>query len=311
MKEIVPDYYKDFKCIADKCKNSCCVGWEIDIDDDTYSLYENTVGNFGEKLLENISDNGYPHHFILTQNERCPFLNENNLCEIIKEKGEGYLCQICSDHPRFKNFYSDVTETGLGLCCEEACRIILFKKDTFKLIYPDNINELLNVEEREFFNNRQEIFDIIQNRKVSFIKRIKNVMESFDIPMVNKALSYWADIFLKLERFCDKWDEKIKVLYEAEASDGAVFTEENAVVFEQLFCYFVFRHLSDSLYEDDFNERLCFCILSTFIIGVICCFEDEASDGCIAEIARMYSAEIEYSDENTQTLLDEIYSVIY
>ena len=26
----VPSYYKDFKCIADKCRHSCCIGWEID-----------------------------------------------------------------------------------------------------------------------------------------------------------------------------------------------------------------------------------------------------------------------------------------
>ena len=32
MKEYIPDYYKDFQCIADKCKDSCCIGWEIMID---------------------------------------------------------------------------------------------------------------------------------------------------------------------------------------------------------------------------------------------------------------------------------------
>ena len=36
MKEYIPDYYKDFQCIADKCKDSCCIGWEIMIDSKSY-----------------------------------------------------------------------------------------------------------------------------------------------------------------------------------------------------------------------------------------------------------------------------------
>ena len=29
-----PDFYGKFKCTAEKCRHSCCIGWEIDIDDD-------------------------------------------------------------------------------------------------------------------------------------------------------------------------------------------------------------------------------------------------------------------------------------
>ena len=35
-----PSYYKNFTCIADKCKHSCCVGWEIAIDKTTLNKYE-------------------------------------------------------------------------------------------------------------------------------------------------------------------------------------------------------------------------------------------------------------------------------
>ena len=58
MNKIVPDYYKKFKCIADKCKHSCCIGWEIDIDEHTYNKYMNIKNEFGNKLKNNIkSDN--------------------------------------------------------------------------------------------------------------------------------------------------------------------------------------------------------------------------------------------------------------
>ena len=25
-------YYDDFKCIGSECPNSCCIGWDIDLD---------------------------------------------------------------------------------------------------------------------------------------------------------------------------------------------------------------------------------------------------------------------------------------
>ena len=40
----VPSYYKTFQCIADKCEHSCCIGWEIDIDEDSYDYYMGIEG---------------------------------------------------------------------------------------------------------------------------------------------------------------------------------------------------------------------------------------------------------------------------
>ena len=37
MVTITPNYYMNFKCIADKCRHTCCAGWEIEIDDETLS----------------------------------------------------------------------------------------------------------------------------------------------------------------------------------------------------------------------------------------------------------------------------------
>ena len=48
----VPSYYKTFQCIADKCEHSCCIGWEIDIDEDSYDYYMGIEGAFGERLKE-------------------------------------------------------------------------------------------------------------------------------------------------------------------------------------------------------------------------------------------------------------------
>lgn len=39
MKIVKPIYYKDFKCIAGACPDSCCQGWEVDADSDSLKYY--------------------------------------------------------------------------------------------------------------------------------------------------------------------------------------------------------------------------------------------------------------------------------
>ena len=83
MKIRVPEYFKDFKCIADKCKDSCCIGWEIDVDDDAKAKYEAMNTALGSEIIEKTSHGYFP----LQENGRCVFLKENGLCRIICEAG--------------------------------------------------------------------------------------------------------------------------------------------------------------------------------------------------------------------------------
>ena len=129
-----PDYYPHFRCIADACRHSCCVGWEIDIDPDTRAAYAAVGGDIGAKLADEIDDSTDPAHFRLTADERCPFLRNDGLCELILTLGEDSLCQICADHPRFRNFFSGRTELGLGLCCEAAGALILSQPAPMQII---------------------------------------------------------------------------------------------------------------------------------------------------------------------------------
>ena len=85
MKIVTPNYYKDFKCIADKCSDTCCAGWDVDVDEQSYEFYKKQKGEIGERL-ENVmvpkEEGGCT--FTLTKNMRCPFLDNENLCESIQ-----------------------------------------------------------------------------------------------------------------------------------------------------------------------------------------------------------------------------------
>lgn len=77
MKKIAPNYYKSFSCIADRCQHSCCIGWEIDIDEDSLDYYKSIDGEIGEFLSKNIENDGETAHFrLIGEEERCPFLQK-------------------------------------------------------------------------------------------------------------------------------------------------------------------------------------------------------------------------------------------
>lgn len=194
MKLRLPNYYKNFKCIADKCKDSCCsAGWEIDIDDKTAEFYKNVKGNFGDKLRKNIKfgyetmksdecspNNSNTSHFILNNNNQCPFFNKNGLCDIYTNLGENSLCQICTEHPRYYEWFDNLKEGGIGLCCEEAARIIMCNDNSFETFEIDIPYEDCNDYNVEIFDYlslaRSKIIDYISDNSITLFSQIGNIL---------------------------------------------------------------------------------------------------------------------------------------
>ena len=109
MNLVYPDYYPEFKCIADACKHSCCIGWEIDIDPESANRFASIPA-----IVEHI-ESADPPFFRLSDSGKCPFLESSGLCRMILTYGEEMLCDICKDHPRFRNPCGNTIELGLGL----------------------------------------------------------------------------------------------------------------------------------------------------------------------------------------------------
>ena len=134
MKLRVPYYYDEFRCIAGECKDNCCVGgWEIDIDEETYEYYQQMTGKIGEKLRSSIVESEDGEHCFKLVDNRCPMLTEEGLCVVHKELGEKYLGVVCSQFPRYSEYYGTIKESGIGMACEEAARLMLSKNETFTM----------------------------------------------------------------------------------------------------------------------------------------------------------------------------------
>lgn len=120
-----PDYYKEFSCTADKCKDTCCAGWGIVIDDNTLKKYRQVKGAFGKRLRQEID---WKEKSFCQKAGRCAFLNQRNLCDIYTQLGEKAFCDTCRRYPRHIEEFENLREISLSLSCPEAAEIILGKR---------------------------------------------------------------------------------------------------------------------------------------------------------------------------------------
>ncbi len=322
MRYISPAFFDDFKCTADKCTDSCCIGWEIDVDEETRALYEKMNTPFGEKLRKNIikSVDGC-YSFKLKENERCPFLNDNNLCDIILNCGEESICYICKEHPRFYNDFSEVTEYGLGLCCEEVCRLLIENDEPLEFVveeddyyYADGNNETACY--NELYKVRKEIYDVLSldmpyNEKIEKICAIAQTLsgELFEVEsdkMILEKYEKTEPINKEWSEYFDDLSEKIKLVLEKESPLDKKSNGDK--IYSKLLAYIIFRHLMNSIRTDrpSFIEYLSFCISGVRFIK-LCDMKTLYEKGEITlkdriDNIKRWSSQIEYSEENMDLL---------
>lgn len=290
MLSVKPDFYDNFKCIADKCRHSCCVAWEIDIDDESLSRFMAVEGEFGEYMRRNIELEPSPH-FVLADEERCPFLQDNGLCKMILTLGEDSICHICREHPRFYNELPGRIETGLGLCCEEAARLLLEGREHLSLV-TEGVDEGV---EDELLELREELFAILRKDDLSFTERMEKALDIFGMEPLYFDVEAVKELYLGLERLDEDWTKKLNALAPVELEPAL-----SRMPYLRLAEYFVYRHFASAPDEYEAALRLQFAFLSTRLI----CAMDMLTDD--NEATRLYSSEIEYSDENVDKILDYI-----
>lgn len=170
----IPDYYKEFHCIADKCEDTCCAGWQIVIDKKSLAQYKKVQGDFKWRMLRSV--NWLTGTFCQDTQKRCAFLNEENLCDLYIHQGEKSLCKTCRQYPRHVEEFEGVREITLSISCPEVARIVMERKSPVAFLRFEKEGE----EEYEDFDPflfsiledaRTEMIQILQKREVSMRER--------------------------------------------------------------------------------------------------------------------------------------------
>lgn len=221
----MPKYMLTFKCIGSKCVDTCCAGWDINIDEDTYKKYINCTGELKDlvkdKFKENKNSNDYFNKgfMILKEHNKCPFLNDDLLCDIHGNVGEDNLCITCKRFPRVYNIVDDIYEKSGLASCPEVCIKAFLNKDKMEFIESkENLDEsaieirrIIDTEAFEgsdsllqyFWDIRINSINIIQNRKFSIEERL-GILKSF----YNKIDEYHNEKdFAAIEQLLEEYNE--------------------------------------------------------------------------------------------------------
>lgn len=317
-----PSYYNKFRCTADKCTDNCCIGWEIDVDTEAREYYSSVGGDFGRRLQESIS----PESSFILKEERCPFLNEKNLCDIIINCGENRLCQICRDHPRYFEWYGGIKEGGIGLSCEEGARLIL-TGDGVEITESEVDGEPEEID-GEFFNclfsARERIFSIIDDAGFSLSEKLCVILdyaENLQVMIDNFGLEIEdsragisetgdgdmkavLDLFSDFEPIDEIWTAELEKLRTRSDSVKAVSDAEGNFILN-LCRYFIWRYFLKGVFDEEILSKVKFALVSVLVIKVMTQGKNDLDTWL--ETSKLYSKEMEYSEENKELFFDYTY----
>ena len=261
-----PDYYKEFRCKADKCLHTCCAGWLVGIDEESLSRFEEDP-----EIKRKISDGC----FVMGPDGRCPFLRNDNLCEMILKHGEDYLCDICKEHPRFYNTFDDHIEAGIGLVCEEACRLVLECAKPFEFVATDGSKMALPGYVAAVFDDSKPLAEKLS--EISGGRRAGSKIR--------------AEIFHGMEAMDPEWggilEQIVSDPVSSEDEDKVISGDEKMLT--NFAAYLLYRYKGAGRFAAEAVRLIADMIFKG--IG-------------IADAVRMFSGEVEYSDINIEEALE-------
>ena len=172
MQYTVPHYYKEFTCIAGECPDTCCAGWQIQIDPFSLKKYRKAKGPLGNRLKNEIN---WKEGCFRQYAGRCAFLNENDLCDLYLEGGgQRAFCRTCRTYPRHIEEFEGLREISLSLSCPAAADLILNCGEPVRFLHAEDEKEDEPYEDFDFFlftkleDARSLILRILQDRAHPF-----------------------------------------------------------------------------------------------------------------------------------------------
>ena len=327
-----PEYFKNFSCIADRCTDTCCSGWDVVVDGESLEYYQNLGGDYGEKIRRLITVDEDGDHIFISSGGRCPFLLESGLCDMFINLGHGCLSRTCRVFPRFTNAFGARAETGLSLSCPEAARLIFESENpvAFETETTDGAIMPSDFDTELYFTMlkvRKTAINILQDRKFSikerlcaFLRYSEIVQDFVDLYEYEKAENISTDeLFEKAEysparakralkgifRFFSSAEfinsDYASILSAAETVDMKDFFVNDTLI-EHLAVYFLHRYYITAVYDGRVLEKAIFAVLCTVMIMRISALGNEE----FQINAQKFSKEIEHSALNMEILVKAI-----
>lgn len=254
---VTPSFYKDFSCIAGECPDSCCQGWEVDVDEKSMEYYNSLPDCEIKKRVMSVLDRDEFDNtiFHLADKKRCPFLNESNLCDMHIAIGGEHTPYTCRTFPRFINEYGFIKEVGLSFSCPVAADMMFSDEYVFDLVsetddLPPSLNDIDGELYYKLKKAREKAFEIIRSEELPLGERMCRLLdfclelqrEIGDDHSENVNIEF-QQVFDNPERINPQWTEKI-----ASCRRHKIISD---TIGENIAAYFIYRYFLNAVYDCD------------------------------------------------------------
>ena len=219
----VPEYMQDFECIGKDCIDSCCIGWNVEIDKKTFKKYENSQNKkikliSQQFLVKTDTKSDISYGKLADHNNCCPFLSEEKLCNAYSLLGKENLSIGCSTYPRVIKKFDKIGFIAGDLSCPEIARLCLNKSNL--KIKKVKQNKLLNI-----FNSKN-VFSL------EISKKIPDKISDF-IEKVFYQINFRNTLFEALEQIIISYEKVFKNReYKSFSKDQNEKIKDNSLLFE-------------------------------------------------------------------------------
>lgn len=271
MKIVKPTFYKNFKCIAGDCPDSCCQGWEVDADSDSLEYYK-TLDNSLEikKRIDSVlsKDEFDNTIFTLAPKKRCPFLNDENLCDMHIAIGGEHTPYTCRTFPRFIYDFGATREIGISFSCPVASDMMYNTEYfDFETEVNSDLPTLNDIDAEKYFllyKGRAEAYKIAKDKNKSIRERLNDLLD-LGVLLQEKLFPYdeggddiaFFDVFKNPELINPEWKEKVENFFLKQVSDA----QSN----ENILMYFLYKYLMQAVYDDDALSKIKMAVIGVLI----------------------------------------------
>jgi len=318
-----PNFFHHFRCLAGSCPRSCCIGWEVEIDDDTAAAYQSVTVPMGQELRASLQPDADGALCFPLDGGRCPFLDTENLCRIHRQLGQEYTSITCREHPRFTEDFGTLLEVSLSASCPEAARLLL--ADSTPLTFCEEVLPSPPVEDEEdpwlspLLTVRDFAMTLLQNRTQAISRRLAQILllaaqaqqlldadRAEELPMLCRSVPelppVTQDVSLLFPGFLDTLagleilEKDWLPLLTAAAARGGHLSEPQL---ERLTAYFLFRWMLKAINDGDLLGRVQLSLASALTVEHLSAYTASPE-----EALYRYCREIEHCQENINALLE-------
>lgn len=310
MKYVSVRCFDSFSCIAGACPDTCCAGWEVDLDEIILEKYLTLPGPLGEEVRSKIvTEDGYT--FFRMEDGRCPFLNDRNLCRLILESGENCLSVTCREHPRFWEEYGDLQETCLAISCPEAARLLFSEPFRLKITEtpePGEEDEFLDEELLTSLLEIREALFSIALEEVPMEQRLSNVAAlAMEVQgMEPKPRPRDIPGFIRFLTTLEFTDDRLRTILTetTPAPSPREAFEALPMEVENLLLYFLYRYPLRAVWDGLVLEKVLLAVYAVETIFRLAAGKPGSLREKMTECAILFSREIEHSPDNLEKVYE-------